>query len=305
MIYLTSTITQRFRYLTQHTAIAFRMLVLVAGAGVSALAQAEVRVLNNQLTARFDDTTLETALSEIADATGIEITTSQALEQKLSVSYQNMTPEKLLKRLLNGYNAIYLQNPQTGKLEKVRIFSTGNAPVVAQQPPAETPKEAQQENGKYYMLVVINGRPLKMLVDTGANTLALSAQMAARLGLAGDGSTAVQTAGGATHAYRTRIDSVVMAGKELKNVQAIILPNLKENGLIGQNVLAHYRRLTENNTMRFEPIGVSTPATPATPPSKGNSNDPAHNIPPPPPVPIPNTNGQAEPEDKKAATKSN
>ncbi|PID65742.1 MAG: hypothetical protein CR977_00575 [Gammaproteobacteria bacterium] len=303
MIHLTSTIAQRFRCLTQHTAIAFRMLLLAAGAGVSALAQAEVKVLNNQLTARFDDVTLEAALSEIADATGIEITTSQALEQKLSVSYQNMSAKKLLKRLLNGYNAIYLQNPQNGKLEKVRIFSTGNAPAIAQQPPAETPKEAQQENGKYYMLVVINGRPLKMLVDTGANTLALSAQMAARLGLAGDGSTAVQTAGGSTHAYRTRVDSVVMAGKELKNVQAIILPNLKENGLIGQNVLAHYRRLTENNTMRFEPIGAP-PATPATPPSKDNNNDPALNV-PPPPVPGPATDGQPEPQPQKAPVKSN
>lgn len=246
------------------------LALVLACSIISNTTLAEVSPVGGVLNANFDGMTLEEALGEIAATTGIEITTSQALEQKLTVSYSNITPTKLLKRLLHGYNAIYLQHPQTGKLNKVRIFSTGNAPAIAQQSPAETATEAQEENGKFYLVVNINGRPLKLLVDTGANTLALSAQVASSLALPSGQPTPVQTAGGAAHAYRTVVDSVVMAGKELKGVQAIILPNLKENGLIGQNVLAHYRRVTADGKMRFEPIGVKpqgdAPAEPASPP---------------------------------------
>lgn len=225
----------------------------------TSLSFAEVTVTGNALNAHFDGVTLESALAEIATATGIEIATSQALEQKLTVSYQQIPPEKLLKRLLHGYNAMYLQHPQTKQLNKVRIFATGKPPVIAQQAPAATGNEAQEENGKYYMTVAINGRPIKMLVDTGANTLALSAQIASQLGLGGDQATTVQTANGTASAYRTVIASVAMAGKELQNIQAIILPNLQENGLIGQNVLGYYRRVTAEGNMRFEAIDINLP----------------------------------------------
>lgn len=274
-------------------------IALLSGALLFCLnsAVAEVSGDRQHLNARFNDTTLETALTEIADATGIEIITSQALDKPVLMSYSNISAEKLLKRLLHRYNAMYLKDPQSGQLKTVRIFAGSNArPANITLPNQESGDEAILHNGGYYMTVLLNGTAVQLLVDTGANTLALSQATAARLSLAKGQITNINTAAGKSNAHRTIIDSVTMAGKELKGVQAIILPNLQENGLIGQNVLAHFKRITHGEQMRFEPLGMSADNDANNPSGDNAGNNPGSSQQPN----VQNTppNGQATPQPK-------
>lgn len=215
----------------------------------------EITGISTHLTANFERVSLEQALSEIADYTGVEISTSQPLNEPVLVSYQDITTEKLLNRLLYGYNAMYLRD-DAGRLQSVRIFAKGNAPAVQNNPqPANTSTESTAQNGRYYLTVLVNGTAVKMLVDTGANTLAISQSLATQLSLAKGQAAEVKTAAGTGTGYRTTIDELVIAGKSLKGVQALILPNLAEKGLIGQNVLSHFHQVTKDGKMTFKALG--------------------------------------------------
>lgn len=241
---------------------------------IAATSLAEVHQNGDKLVTDFTGMTVEEALSEIADTTGIGIVTSQALDKEINVKYPQLTVEQLLNRLLYGYNSMYLHD-DNGKLKKVRIFA-GNTPKAPgkAKAAAELPSESRQQNGKYYLTVRLNGKTLKMLVDTGANITALSQATAASLGLVGNSQlTTVNTAGGKVAARHTVIDSVEMAGKTLKGVQAVIMPQLQEKGLIGQNILAHYRHTTEAGKMQFTAIGGALQKQPKQQPD--NTQKPA------------------------------
>lgn len=261
---------------------------------------AEVNGDNNHLNATFKDTTLEDALGEIVDSTGITIVTSQKLEQKVFLTFKNITLDKLLKRLLHGYNAMYLRNPSTGQLESVRIFASSNTPppITNTSSTQTSNNQAEVINGQYYMLIRINGNPVRMLVDTGANTLAISQDLALKLALPMGRATPVNTAAGKSSGYMTVVDSVSMAGQQLQGVQALILPNLKGNGLIGQNVLAHFRRFAENGSMRFEPIGAKRNTQQEN--TEASNPIPAANIPPQPALPVNLSTQKAIPQAKTA-----
>lgn len=235
------------------------LLFLLAMFSTPSFADIVLKQQNGQtlLDADFIDISLEDALVEIAEATDIYIMTSEDLAQNIHISYQNLSPEQLLKRLLHGHNAIFLHDKKTGKLNTVRIFTQGKSQPLSAQKDSHAPATedtAFNENGKYYLTIRINGQPIRMLVDTGANTLAISTRLAAQLGLPRLDSINVKTAAGNAIGTRSKVNSFSMAGQNLHDVDAIILPQLEENGLIGQNVLGQFRHISENNTMRFEPI---------------------------------------------------
>lgn len=228
-------------------------------------ASAEVSVAGNKVNASFNDVSLETALTEIADATGIEVLTSQPLDKKLFVSFEQVSVEKLLNRLLYGQNATYLREPSTGQIKSVRLFAVGNAPVVPNQAKPTAEDQSEQADGKFYLNIVINGVSVRALVDTGASVLAISETLAGRLGIAiSNESVPVATAGGESIGFRAVAKQVEMAGKTLENVDALVLPNMSEAALIGQNVLSHYRRITEGGKMWFEPLDSEMAENPAS-----------------------------------------
>lgn len=246
-------------------------------------ANAEIAWVGNDVSVNFTDMTLEEALSEISEHTGIQIYASHPLDAKLQVGFDKVSIEKLMSQLLLGYNVSYMRNADN-TIKEARIFAVGTAPkVVAKPQPAEMPDIAKNENGRFYVSVAINGTPVRLLVDTGASQLSISATLAARLGLQPTAdNVVVETAAGKTQAYPTIIDDFAMAGKTLKGVQAIVLPQLKEDGLLGQNILAHFRRITEGDDMRFEPIEKALNQPNTTPqnaqkPIKGIPVNPSQN----------------------------
>jgi clan AA aspartic protease (TIGR02281 family) len=94
--------------------------------------------------------------------------------------------------------------------------------------------------GQYAADALVNGWPVRMLVDTGASDVVVSASTAARLGLprTGSGERAIQTANGRTKASPAVLTHVSFGGIYMNDVEALILaPEAGEVNLLGESFL--------------------------------------------------------------------
>ena len=86
----------------------------------------------------------------------------------------------------------------------------------------------------------INGRSVSFLVDTGADHVAVPANIADRLGLKRGPAMQVITAGGVATAYRTQIDRITLGGIQFRNVRGSIVPAMGDQAiLLGMTFLKH------------------------------------------------------------------
>jgi len=84
---------------------------------------------------------------------------------------------------------------------------------------------AADTRGHFFADAMINGLPMRFLVDTGASAVVLSASDAARLGIdwrKGQRVT-MQAASGPTSGYLVRLDSLRVGTIELANVEGVVL----------------------------------------------------------------------------------
>jgi aspartyl protease family protein len=96
------------------------------------------------------------------------------------------------------------------------------------------------ERGQYTADVLIDGLPVRMLVDTGASDVFVSALTAARLGLvaSGDRPRAIRTANGMSTATPVLLSRLSFAGLYMNDVGALILtPEAGEVNLLGESFL--------------------------------------------------------------------
>src|SRR5262249_1083047 len=114
--------------------------------------------------------------------------------------------------------------------------SVAHAPAeVATDAPAQEAPERQSSGhpeamlradgrGQYAADALIDGQPVRMLVDTGASEVVVSASTAARLGLVPSGGRRrwIQTANGGSTATPTILRSVSLGGLYMNDVQALI-----------------------------------------------------------------------------------
>ncbi len=102
---------------------------------------------------------------------------------------------------------------------------------------------------QYRTSALINDRSTTVLVDTGANIMALSTGHAADLGIdyrSGEASK-VQTASGLANAYRVTLRSVAVGGIRVENVEAAVIEgDYPSTVLLGMTYLRHVT-LEENN----------------------------------------------------------
>ena len=94
--------------------------------------------------------------------------------------------------------------------------------------------------GQYAADTLVNGEPVRMMIDTGASAVVISASTAARIGVVpGPGPKwRVKTANGETIASPAVLNSVSFGGLYLKDVQALILePAAGEVNLLGASFL--------------------------------------------------------------------
>ena len=95
-------------------------------------------------------------------------------------------------------------------------------------------------DGHYWAEAAVNGRAVRLLVDTGATAVALTAEDAQRLGFdpkALNYNYGVATANGQAHAARIKLASVSVAGAEVQNVDALVIDRGLQTSLLGMTYL--------------------------------------------------------------------
>jgi aspartyl protease family protein len=98
---------------------------------------------------------------------------------------------------------------------------------------------------------LINGGPIRFLVDTGASAIAIPASDADRLRIdyrKGRLST-TRTAGGPITVYLVTLDSVRIGGIELRNIEAIVIEHGLPVALLGNSFLSRVNMRREGEAM--------------------------------------------------------
>jgi aspartyl protease family protein len=119
------------------------------------------------------------------------------------------------------------------------------APVavsVAHGPAAQIVRAA---DGHYWAEAVIDGRAVRMMVDTGASVVALTREDAARLGVRledEDFDATVQTASGPVGAAPVTLGQVAVAGARVEHVQALVVKDGLPHSLLGMSFLGRLSR---------------------------------------------------------------
>jgi aspartyl protease family protein len=95
------------------------------------------------------------------------------------------------------------------------------------------------ERGHFFAQGMINGNPLRMLVDTGASLIALPAADALRMGIdyRKGQQGMVSTANGVAPAFRVRLDTVRIGDLELNQVDALVQEQGLPIALLGMSFL--------------------------------------------------------------------
>ncbi len=111
---------------------------------------------------------------------------------------------------------------------------------------------AADQHGQYAAEVSIDGDPVRMLIDTGATEVCVSASTAKRLGLSpsGGGERLIQTANGQSTAYPTILRTVSFDGLYMNDVEALILASeAGDVNLLGESFLKRLVSVEQRNGM--------------------------------------------------------
>lgn len=109
---------------------------------------------------------------------------------------------------------------------------------------------AQGSQGHYYVDGAVNTHKLNFVIDTGASVVTLPQSDADAAGLVCKSRTSMKTGNGTVQACLTTISNLKFGGFTLKNVEAIIAPNLGQP-LLGMNVLNRFRIEQDAGEMRL------------------------------------------------------
>ncbi len=122
-------------------------------------------------------------------------------------------------------------------------------------PEALTFRVIRTPQGQYITRGSINGRSTEMLVDTGANLVAMNADEADRLGISYKDSEKifVETAGGITEGFKVRLDFVSVGGIRVPGVAATVIKGTSPNTvLLGMSFLQSIKFNEDGGVMSFQ-----------------------------------------------------
>ena len=134
--------------------------------------------------------------------------------------------------LLTWFASGYLERLNNPNVQVVsRVDPGGNLEVILQ----------QNRAGHYVPTGAIDDVPVVFLVDTGATDVAVSREVAERIGLEKGFRVTVNTANGTAYGWNTVLDKVTLGNIEMTAVPATIMPGLGQEALLGMSFL---KRLT-------------------------------------------------------------
>ncbi len=123
--------------------------------------------------------------------------------------------------------------------------------VAALSPHLKPARIAKAQDGHFWADAQVNGRSVRLLVDTGSTTVALTKDDAHSLGLRLDRLSFEQpvlTAGGETRAARVVLDKVAVAGAPVHDVEALVFQDGLQNSLLGMSYLGRLDRFEASRT---------------------------------------------------------
>jgi clan AA aspartic protease (TIGR02281 family) len=125
-------------------------------------------------------------------------------------------------------------------------------PVVQQQPaqPAPSSFSMKLTNGGYITQGSVNSVPLVFYVDTGATHVSIPQEFADKAGMKCIRQGRTETANGSTTQCESVINKLTFGVFTVQNVQAVIMPNLKQP-LLGMNVLAGFHVEQSDGVMKI------------------------------------------------------
>lgn len=101
-------------------------------------------------------------------------------------------------------------------------------------------------DGMFYVEALVNGAPVRFLVDTGASVVVLTEADAAAAGLTDAASrpgTSLRTVSGTVDTRWTRLE-LELAGRKLAGIEAAVVGAGPGTSLLGQNALAGFGSIT-------------------------------------------------------------
>lgn len=128
-----------------------------------------------------------------------------------------------------------------GVREELRLGSAVSASYLQ---PARREIRILKAGRGYFVDGLINGQPVRFLVDTGATSIAMSERHAARLGIRHrvDGNrVSVGTASGTTAGHQVVLRSIAIGELRLNDVRAVVIDgDSPREVLLGMNVLSQF-----------------------------------------------------------------
>ncbi|WGM30104.1 hypothetical protein KKHFBJBL_00319 [Brevundimonas sp. NIBR11] len=129
--------------------------------------------------------------------------------------------------------------------QEPRTAAAAEAPAHHIQPasptaPGQPAQIARSADGHYWAEADIDGRAIRVLVDTGASVVALTRQDALRLGLRltpADFTQTVETASGPAKAAAVELDHVAVSGARVDKVRALVVEKGLPHSLLGMSYL--------------------------------------------------------------------
>lgn len=110
---------------------------------------------------------------------------------------------------------------------------------------------SRARDGHFHIDGAIQGAPVRFLIDTGASTVSISRQLAARIGLGCDVAATFHTANGTVQGCGSRVAELEFGPFRISNAAVAILPNLTSEALLGMNALRQVRMEQEADKLRL------------------------------------------------------
>jgi aspartyl protease family protein len=126
---------------------------------------------------------------------------------------------------------------QSGLRGQAQAATPVPVPAAATGGPAQV---LRADDGHYWADALIEGRAVRVMVDTGASVVALTRDDAARLGLKltpADFSDTVTTASGPVRAAPVELQAVAVAGARVDRVEALVVEAGLPHSLLGMSYL--------------------------------------------------------------------
>jgi aspartyl protease family protein len=113
----------------------------------------------------------------------------------------------------------------------------------------------RQDDGHYWIMVDINGRPVRFMVDSGATMTAINATTAQEVGVETDGYPIVlSTANGRVAAKRATVRSLAVGPHKIENHSVVVSESFGDVNLLGMNFLNSMQSWrVEANVMILQP----------------------------------------------------